>query len=116
MAETPPARPTAQPTAQIEAVGRGTVWSLTLAGLTGLAAAFVLLEDLGYEPLGETTDRGGRAGIGLTNEVPLGTHVIVVDPGTGRVLDEYLGPSTDPAEATSWTTYLRSAVLDSIDD
>ena len=43
MAETPPARPTAQPTAQIEAVGRGTVWSLTLAGLTGLAAAFVLL-------------------------------------------------------------------------
>ena len=37
MAETPPARPTAQPTAQIEAVGRGTVWSLTLAGLTGLA-------------------------------------------------------------------------------
>ena len=43
MAEPPPARPTAQPTAQIEAVGRGTVWSLTLAGLTGLAAAFVLL-------------------------------------------------------------------------
>ena len=27
----------------VEAVGRGTVWSLTLAGLTGLAAAFVLL-------------------------------------------------------------------------